>query len=53
MNVIKFKFSFSLGDVHCFKEYQRVLTPVSQALDIIQGEENAYMDILLPTLAMA
>jgi len=53
MNVIKFKSSFSIGDVHFFKEYQRVLTPVRQASDIIQGEENAYMGILLPTLAMA
>ena len=53
MNVIKFKSSFSLGDVPLFKEYQGVLTPVRQDLDIIQGEENAYMGILLPTLAMA
>jgi len=52
MNVIKFKSSFSLGDVPFFKEYQPVLTPVSQALDIIQGEENAYMGIQIPTLAM-
>jgi len=53
VNVIKFKSSFSLGDVPIFKEYQRVLTPVSQALGIIQREENAYMGIQIPTLAMA
>jgi len=53
MNVVKFKSSFSLGDVPFFKEYQRVLTLVSQALDITKGEENAYMVVQIPTLAMA
>ena len=43
---------FFLGDVNFFKQYHRAMAPMCCALDVIQGEEKAYMGLLLPTLAI-
>ena len=34
------------------KEYEMVINPVSRALDVLQGEDKAYMGILLPTITV-
>ena len=34
-----------------FEEYKRIMSPIAMSLDILQGEEKAYMGRLLPTLA--
>ena len=35
-----------------FKQYYQAMQPICVALDILQGEKNAYMGVLLPTIAM-
>jgi len=40
-----------LGDLAFLREYKVVMSPVAAALDILQGEERAYMGLLLPTIA--
>jgi hypothetical protein len=42
---------FAGGDVHFITEYCRVMKPFAQGLDILQGENNCYMGVLLPVLA--
>ena len=37
-------------DINFFKEYIETMKPVCQALDILQGENDAYTGILLPTI---
>ena len=44
--------TFFLGDVNFFKQYHRAMAAICCALDVIQGEEKAYMGLLLPTLAV-
>ena len=44
--------TYFLGDVNFFKQYHRAMVPMCCALDVIQGEEKAYMGLLLPTLAV-
>ena len=39
------------GDLKFFSEYKDVMTPIAVSLDFLQGEEKAYMGILLPTIA--
>ena len=34
------------------EEYQAIMKPIAQALDILQGEEQAYFGVLLPTLTI-
>ena len=34
-----------------FEEYKSIMSPIAISLDILQGEEKAYMGRLLPTLA--
>ena len=34
-----------------FEEYKSIISPIAMGLDILQGEEKAYMGRLLPTLA--
>ena len=34
-----------------FEEYKSIMSPIVMSLDILQGEEKAYMGRLLPTLA--
>ena len=34
-----------------FEEYKSIMSPIAMSLDILQGEEKAYMGRLLPTLA--
>ena len=38
-------------DMEFFEEYKSVMSPIAMSLDILQGEEKAYMGRLLPTLA--
>ena len=45
--------TYFLGDANFFKQYHRAMAPMCCALDVIQGEEKAYMGSLLPTLAVA
>ena len=49
--LLKLNFYFS-GDVLFLKEFHKTMHPVSQALDILQSEEKAYLGMLLPTIAM-
>ena len=44
--------TFFLGDVNFFKQWHRAMAPMCCAIDVIQGEEKAYMGLLLPTLAV-
>ncbi|XP_019740446.1 ADP-ribosylarginine hydrolase isoform X2 [Hippocampus comes] len=37
-------------DIKVLTEYRDVMNPVADTLDSLQGEDNAYMGILLPTL---
>jgi len=41
-----------VGDITFFKQYHLALQPICVALDVLQSERNAYMGILLPTIAM-
>ena len=34
-----------------FEEYKSIMSHIAMSLDILQGEEKAYMGRLLPTLA--
>ena len=34
-----------------FEEYKSIMSPIAMSLDILQGEEKAYIGRLLPTLA--
>ena len=34
-----------------FEEYKSIMSPIAMSLDILQGEEKAFMGRLLPTLA--
>ena len=34
-----------------FEEYKSIMSSIAMSLDILQGEEKAYMGRLLPTLA--
>jgi hypothetical protein len=44
--------AFTSGDILFLKEYAKVMEPVAVALDMLQGEEQAYLGCLLPTLAV-
>ncbi len=44
--------SFTQADVEYLKEYAEVMAPVASALDKLQGEAQAYLGCLLPTLAV-
>ena len=37
-------------DVNFFRAYAKAMKPLCQALDLLQGEKNAYTGILLPTI---
>ena len=41
---------FTLNEIEILKEYVRVMSPVSAALDFLQGEEYAYAGVLIPTI---
>jgi hypothetical protein len=43
---------FTTGEITYLKEYAQVMSPVAIALDMLQGEEQAYLGCLLPTLAL-
>ncbi|XP_074030428.1 uncharacterized protein [Leptinotarsa decemlineata] len=43
--------TFNDQDVTVMKEYAKVMAPVANALDRIQGEAQAYLGSLLPTIA--
>ena len=42
---------FTGNDILYLKEYAKVMEPVAKALMILQGEEQAYLGCLLPTVA--
>ena len=44
-------FRLNAGDLKFLNEYKKVMTPISASLDVLQGEEKAYMGILLQTIA--
>jgi hypothetical protein len=44
--------NFTSSDVLFLKEYSQVLCHVAISLDMLQGEEQAYLGCLLPTLAV-
>ena len=44
-------FLLNAGDLKFLNEYKKVMTPIAASLDVLQGEEKAYMGILLPTIA--
>ena len=44
--------SLSDTDVAFLKEYEQVMASVAKALDVVQGENHAYLGCLLPTLAI-
>ena len=37
-------------EINFLKEYSEVMSPLAQALNLLQGEHNMYMGFLLPTL---
>ena len=39
-------------DVTVLKEYAMVMAPIAKSLDKLQGEEDAYLGVLLPTIAI-
>ena len=39
------------ADLKFLNEYKKVMTPIAATMDVLQGEENSYMGILLPTIA--
>ena len=43
-------FLLNAGDLKFLNEYKEVMTPIAASLDVLQGEEKAYMGILLPTI---
>ena len=43
-------FLLNAGDLKFLNEYKKVMTPIAASLDVLQGEEKAYMGILLPTI---
>lgn len=43
---------FTPQEEQYLKEYVRVMNPIVDALDILQGEENVGMGFLLPTMAV-
>ena len=43
---------FTDVDIAFLKEYGQVMAPVARALDIVQGEDQAYLGFTLPTLAV-
>jgi hypothetical protein len=43
--------SFTDSEVSFLKEYAQVMSNVAKALDKIQGEDQAYLGSLLPTVA--
>ncbi len=43
---------FTSNDILYLKEYAKVMEPVAIALDKLQGEEQAYLGCLLPTVAV-
>ncbi|GBP28278.1 hypothetical protein EVAR_11737_1 [Eumeta japonica] len=43
--------AFNDQDVDIIKEYVKVMSPVARTLDLIQGEAQAYLGTLLPTIA--
>ncbi|PAA72082.1 hypothetical protein BOX15_Mlig031089g1 [Macrostomum lignano] len=43
--------TFQLDDATFLKEYHTVMTPVAKALDLLQGEKNVHLGVLLPTIA--
>ena len=45
------KLTNCLGELDFLQEYKVVMTPIAAALDILQGEEKAYMGLLMPMLA--
>ena len=45
------KLTNCLGELDFLREYKVVMTPIAAALDVLQGEEKAYMGLLLPALA--
>ena len=44
-------FWLDAGDLKFLNEYKKVMTPITASLDVLQGEEEGYMGILLPTIA--
>jgi hypothetical protein len=45
--------NFTNADILYLKEYAQVMGPVATALDLLQGENQAYLGCLLPTLGVA
>ncbi len=45
--------NFTNADILYLKEYAQVMSPVATALDMLQGENQAYLGCLLPTLAVS
>lgn len=43
---------FNTDDVTFLKEYAKVMAPIAKSLDKLQGEEDAYLGVLLPTIAI-
>ena len=43
---------FNADDVTFLKEYAKVMAPIAKSLDKLQGEEDAYLGVLLPTIAI-
>ena len=46
------KFKFVPGEVTFLNEYSNVMKPVAVSLDILQGEDKAFMGILLPIISV-
>ena len=44
-------FRLNAGDLKFLTEYKKIMTPIAASLDVLQGEEKAYMGILLQTIA--
>ena len=49
LNANRYLFYFS-DDTITMKKHVMVMKPIAQALDVVQGETNAYLGVLLPTL---